>query len=403
MLPLPGVVMTVTGARVLGDRYELGGLLGSGGMADVFRATDRVLARTVAIKMLRSSSANDSDRARFTAEARTLAGLNHPGLVTLLDAGITDEHPYLVMELVEGPSLSEAIRDVGPMDPVRVASLGAQVADALAYAHQNGVVHRDVKPGNILLGDEDRALLSDFGIARLLADDEHNTGTGETIGSPAYLSPEQVNGIPPTEAVDVYSLGLVLLEAITATRAYPGTPVEAAVARLSAAPAIPTSLDAGWRDLLMQMTQRDPADRPTALEVATTLNSRFGAVSRIEPVVDSDADAAATLVHPAGHAYIPVGTRRLRTAWLVAVGLLVVLVLIGGAVALLRDPSPGTPAQEVPARVPDRTPQPRPTATPTTPSAPTSAPSGKSGTTDPRSARPGSGQGKHKGKGNGPK
>jgi len=362
--------MTVTGARVLGDRYELGELVGTGGMADVYRATDQLLDRAVAVKLLRSSASSDAEeRARFTTEARTLAALNHPGLVTLLDAGILDEHPYLVMELVEGPSLSEAIRRTGPLDPARVAAVGAQVAAALAYAHQHGVVHRDVKPGNILITADDRALLTDFGIARLLTDDARHTRTGDTIGSPAYLSPEQVSGEPCTGAVDVYSLGLVLLEALTGNRAYPGTPVEAAVARLSASPAIPTSLNADWRDLLIKMTQRDPADRPTALEVAATLDSSFTTVPVAEPVTDLDAETGAfDLSEATGRIDFPdqehtvVGLPVPETpkrwsgiVWLVSAALLAGLLVLFVAVGALRPESGAEqPRVEVPSGVPER-------------------------------------------------
>lgn len=375
--------MTVTGVRVLGDRYELGEIVGTGGMADVYRATDRVLTRTVAIKMLRSTSADQGERDRFATEARTLAVLNHPGLVMLLDAGIRDEHPYLVMELVDGPSLSRAIKESGPLDPVRVASLGAQIAEALAYAHQRGVVHRDVKPGNILVTADDRALLADFGIAKLLAETSHHTKTGETIGSPAYLSPEQVNGEPLTEAVDVYSLGLVLLEALTGQRAYPGTPVEAAIARLSAAPAIPTSLDAGWRDLLEWMTKRDPADRPSAGEVAAALSSTVHSAPQRAATSDAEVPtgafdlAAATGAQAAGPVdtgslEIPAAAEqtvvghpvdgaspRRRLPLLGAAAVLVVALALLGTFALLQPgASPEPVVSEVPASIPDRMQQP---------------------------------------------
>lgn len=375
--------MTVTGVRVLGDRYELGEIVGTGGMADVYRATDRVLTRTVAIKMLRSTSADQGERDRFATEARTLAVLNHPGLVMLLDAGIRDEHPYLVMELVDGPSLSRAIKESGPLDPVRVASLGAQIAEALAYAHQRGVVHRDVKPGNILVTADDRALLADFGIAKLLAETSHHTKTGETIGSPAYLSPEQVNGEPLTEAVDVYSLGLVLLEALTGQRAYPGTPVEAAIARLSAAPAIPTSLDAGWRDLLEWMTKRDAADRPSAGEVAAALSSTVHSAPQRAATSDAEVPtgafdlAAATgaqatgpvdtgsLEIPAAAEQTVVGhpvdgaSPRRRLPLLGAAAVLVVALALLGTFALLQPgASPEPVVSEVPASIPDRMQQP---------------------------------------------
>lgn len=354
--------MTLAGTRVLGDRYQLGDLVGSGGMADVYRATDPVLDRIVAVKLLRSSSSPYGDeRVRFAAEARTLAALDHPGLVTLLDAGILDEHPYLVMQFVDGPSLSQVIRAAGPLDPARVAGIGGQIAEALAYAHRQGVVHRDVKPGNILVAAHDRALLTDFGIARLVGDTAGQTKTGDTIGSPAYLSPEQVSGDPFTEAVDVYSLGLVLLEGLTGQRAYSGTPVEAALARLAAAPAIPTSLNADWRDLLGQMTRRDPAERPTALEVAATLNSAFTAEPLAERVIDLDAETGAFDISEAERTVvgIPVPERRRRrgsgTVWLVSaallVGLLVLVVALGG---LRAGNGLDQPAGEVPAGVPER-------------------------------------------------
>ena len=349
--------MTVTDARVLGGRYALGSLVGSGGMAYVYRATDNRLSRAVAVKVLRSSSSDDGERGRFRAEARTLASLNHPGLVTLLDAGTCDEHPYLVMELVEGPSLSQALRDGGPLDPERVALIGAQIAGGLAYAHQRGVIHRDVKPGNILLARDDRALLADFGIARLLEDDAGHTRTGDTIGSPAYLSPEQVSGDPPSAAVDVYALGLVLLESLTGVRAYVGTPVEAALARLSAAPAIPPSLSVGWRDLLAAMTSREPDRRPSADEVATTLGSWE--------------DLDRTVVGPP--LLEPRGSRRKGAAVLVAV-LLVLLAVIGFVLSSGPDPASRPGPRQAPAVAPDLVRPPSQTPRPTTSTSPVAAP-----------------------------
>lgn len=262
---------------VLGNRYEIGSLLGRGGMADVYRATDTLLDRPVAVKILRENTPDGSDRARFTAEARTLAQLSHTGLVMVLDAGITtadsSDRPFLVMELIEGPTLSAAIAE-GPMDLERVGAVGVQVAEALAYAHDRGVVHRDVKPGNVLLGADQRVKLADFGIARLIGDAVHHTKTGQAIGTAAYLAPEQVTGADVEGPADVYSLGLVLLEALTGVRAYPGTPVEAAMARLSRKPDVPADLPPAWRELLESMTALDPADRPSAASVAACLRTQ---------------------------------------------------------------------------------------------------------------------------------
>ncbi len=269
-------------ATTLGDRYLLGEVIGRGGMADVYRATDQLLSRPVAIKVLRETADDESDRRRFTAEATTLARLNHVNLVMVLDAGITAEQPYLVMELVEGPTLGQRTQ-TGPLAPEEVGRIGAQMADALAYAHGAGVVHRDVKPGNVLLGKDGRTRLADFGIARLIGDTVRHTKTGHAIGTPAYLSPEQVRGDDVTPAVDVYSLGLVLLEALTGERAFPGSHTESAIVRLSKAPTIPESLPGPWRDVLARMTAMEPADRPAPQEVAAELRTTAPAPTATDP------------------------------------------------------------------------------------------------------------------------
>ena len=264
--PMSLAASTVTMGRTL-DRYEILGQIGNGGMADVYRARDGLLGREVALKLLRGGRPSDSDRARFLAEGRILAGLTHPGLITLLDIGADDEQPFLAMELVEGRTLA------GPLELADVADLGRQLAGALAYAHQHGVVHRDVKPGNVLLEDDGRVRLADFGIARLLGDTVHLTDPGKTIGTAAYVAPEQVRGDPVDTPADVYALGLVLIEAITGEPVYTGPPMEAAVARLHCPPSIPEGLPPGWQRLLSEMTSSDPALRPSAAAVAIKLSS----------------------------------------------------------------------------------------------------------------------------------
>lgn len=297
-----------SGRPLLAGRYELGATLGRGGMADVHRATDRLLNRTVAVKVLREAAGDESDRARFVAEARTLAGLSHSGLVMILDAGfgrsagttatpvgqaspdLAPDHPFLVMELVEGRTLGQAIA-AGPLSLDEAASIGSKVAEALAHVHAHGVVHRDVKPGNVLLGPAGQVKLADFGIARLLGDSARHTRTGHTIGTAAYLAPEQVSGQDVSGATDVYSLGLLLLEAVTGRLEYPGPAMEAAIARLNRPPRLPDDLPAPWRQLLGDMTAMDPVQRPDAAQVAERLRDQ-----PTEPIPVPDAPPDATRV-----------------------------------------------------------------------------------------------------------
>lgn len=259
-----------TAPATVAGRYRLHHLLGAGGVADVHEATDTRLDRQVAVKLLRETTASETDRARFLSEAKLLARLSHPHLVRVLDAGIDQDRPFLVLELVRGSTLADALG--GPLPPARVAAIGSDIASALVDVHEAGVVHRDVKPGNVLLDEGGPAMLADFGIAKLVDDTSHHTRTGHVVGTIAYLAPEQVAGEPITTAVDVYSLGLVLLEALTGGRAYAGTSVEIALARLNRPPEIPAALPRRWRDLLAAMTARDPGDRPTAAEVVARLS-----------------------------------------------------------------------------------------------------------------------------------
>jgi len=180
------------GARLLDGRYRLGDRLGGGAVADVFRGQDERLQRPVAVKLFRGDAAEQLQR--HDAEMLTLAALDHPSLVTVFDAGTDAEtdQPFLVMQLVEGPTLSEDLKE-GPLPAERAARYGAALADALAYVHERGLVHRDVKPGNVLISTDGRVHLADFGIARLV-DAAHETRTGDVLGTPAYFAPEQVAG-----------------------------------------------------------------------------------------------------------------------------------------------------------------------------------------------------------------
>src|SRR3954467_12611857 len=258
-----------SGERLLDGRYRLGERLGGGAAADVFKAVDERLQRPVAIKVFRGDAAQQLQR--HDAEMRTLAALDHPSLVTVFDAGTDGEsqQPYLVMQLIEGPTLGEELRS-GSLTTERSAQYGAALADALGYVHERGLVHRDVKPANVLISEDGRVHLADFGIARLV-DSAHETRTGDVLGTPAYFAPEQVAGETVGPTADVYALGVVLFECVTGRRPFEGTAVEVAMARLARSPEIPTDLPADWQTLLTAMTVRDPAARPGVAEVAAAL------------------------------------------------------------------------------------------------------------------------------------
>ena len=258
----------------IADRYRLLERIGSGGMAEVFRAHDELLGRDVALKVFRREFASADDLRRQKGEVRLLANLSHPALVTLFDTTSDDEgRGVLVLEFVDGTDAGARLKE-GPLPEAAVAALAVDVARALAYIHGRGVVHRDIAPANILLPSATssgvHAKLTDLGIARLI-DDARITSTGFVIGTASYLSPEQAAGRPVGPPSDVYSLGLVLLECLTGTREFPGSGVESAVARLSRDPDVPDTLDPEWRRLIRSMVAREPDHRPTAAVVAEEL------------------------------------------------------------------------------------------------------------------------------------
>jgi hypothetical protein len=250
----------------LAERYRFDELIGLGGTARVHRATDRRTGGQVAIKILNA----DVDVRRLTVNG--LAEIPaHPGLVGILESGVDEGRGYVVMPLVEGGSLADLVED-GPDDPERVARIGAQVAAALAHLHGLDVVHRDVKPANVLLDAAGNAHLADLGVARLL-DAAHVTSSGIAVGTPAYMAPEQVKGQEVHPPADVYSLGLVLLEALTGRREYAGAVLESAVARIHRRPDVPAYIPPRLRGLLVAMTADRPADRPTAAQVCARLSA----------------------------------------------------------------------------------------------------------------------------------
>ncbi|MFG1923631.1 serine/threonine-protein kinase [Cryptosporangium sp. NPDC048952] len=248
---------------VLDGRYEIEERLGGGGASDVYRAKDLRLGRSVAVKMFRTRAGAHSDR-RCGDEARLLAALNHTGLVALYDVGWHDDREYLVMQLVEGRTLGRRIA-AGALPPRDVVRVGAVLSDVLHHVHARGIVHRDVKPSNVLCADEGSVFLADFGIS-------HPTGAEETdcsgvvVGTAPYLAPEQVQGGRVGPPCDVYALGLVLLECLTGKREYPGGQLEAAMARLHREPVVPDHTPAPLGRLIRSMTALDPSRRPTALQ-----------------------------------------------------------------------------------------------------------------------------------------
>ena len=201
--------------RVFSGRYELTHLIARGGMAQVYRARDRLLDRPVALKVLFPELS--VDRAfveRFRREAQAAANLSHPNIVPVFDWGEDGGTYYIVMEYIDGQPLSQALRSGGPMPAQRVAMIGARVADALAYAHRHGVVHRDVKPGNVLITNDEQVKVTDFGIARAVNTEESLTQTGAVMGTATYFSPEQAEGGGVDPRSDIYSLGVVMYEMV---------------------------------------------------------------------------------------------------------------------------------------------------------------------------------------------
>ncbi|MGM1061834.1 protein kinase domain-containing protein [Saccharothrix sp. Mg75] len=331
----------LTGELVDG-RYSLGPLYGSGGMAEVYRGRDTLLDRRVAVKFF-LGQAGDEDRIRLDREARVLGELSCPGLVEVYDTGLHRGRPYFVMQPVEGGTLRRRMRD--PLPPAVVAHVGAQVAGVLAHVHDHGVVHRDVKPSNILLDPAGRrAYLADFGLA-LQAQVTRVTRSGVLVGTAGYLAPEQVRGADVSPAADVYALGLVLLECLTGRSEYPGGDTEAALARLHRSPRVPANLPAEWTAVLAAMTAPDPADRPSAAECERLLALAERASADVPPLTglvvadDPVDDREPPRDRPDHHA------RGLRGKVLVAGSVAAAAALVVLAAVNLADPT--RPADEV--------------------------------------------------------
>jgi tRNA A-37 threonylcarbamoyl transferase component Bud32 len=339
--------------RVLNDRYEIEQPLGRGGMAQVFRATDRVLGRPVAVKVLDRKYKDDAKFVtRFRREAQSAAGINHPNVVSVYDTGSEDGLHYIVMEYVDGDTLADLLQREGPLTAGRAVSIAEPVARALEAAHEKGMVHRDVKPGNIMVDRSGTVKVVDFGIARAAADDTL-TQTGTVLGTAAYLSPEQAQGETVDARSDVYSLGCVLYEMTT------GRPPFTADSTLAVAykhvredpvppsrlnPDVPPELDA----VVMTALAKDPAARyPSggtmreALSAAATgeMPAAVG-VAPTEPLAGGD---TAVMTQPATvPATVPLEERRGAPGWLpwAVIGVIVLALVVLAILALGGDGAP---------------------------------------------------------------
>ncbi len=366
----------VSTTELFAGRFRLGPLLGQGGMSDVYRAVDEQSGGPVALKIVRSG---DPELARRLAqEVRVHQRIAHEGLIQLLDTGVADGQAYIVMELIEGATLAASLR-AAPLGARLTAKLGGILGAALAYVHAEGIVHRDVKPSNILLGADGRALLGDFGIARLL-DGTTFTIDGTTLGTVAYMAPEQLEDHQVGPPADIWSLGMVLLECLTGRRVYDGTSSEIIARRLSGPVPLPADLPVPWKLLLSGMLDHRPEQRLDGEQVAALLASPVFTVpwapspgsaaaaatapmdlTALAPAGHAAPGAATAVVPPVATAALPAGAtvvggpppvgsppRRHPSGWSWLVALLVVLAALGGGLAYALT-SGSTPSANPPA------------------------------------------------------
>lgn len=249
-----------------GGRYELQSRIAIGGMGEVWEATDHVIGRTVAIKILKDEYMGDPGfLERFRAEARHAALVNHEGIASVFDYGEENGSAYLVMELVPGEALSTVLEREGALSADKTLDIVAQTASALQAAHAAGLVHRDIKPGNLLITPDGRVKITDFGIARI-ADQVPLTATGQVMGTVQYLSPEQASGHPASPATDTYSLGIVAYECLAGKRPFTGeSQVAIAMAQINEQPPpLPPTVPIPVQNLVMAMIAKKPSDRPSS-------------------------------------------------------------------------------------------------------------------------------------------
>ncbi len=329
--------------HVLAGRYRLDRLIATGGMAEVWEATDQVLTRKVAVKVLHAHlAADETFVARFRGEAIAAAKLAHPSIVSIYDT-CHDGDEAIVMELVRGRTLRAYLAEHGPLEPATAVSIIAQVAEALDVAHQAGVVHRDVKPGNILLADDGRVMVADFGIAKAVASADLTT-TGNVLGTPAYLAPEQVTGTGADSRTDVYALGLVLYELLCGRAPFAAeTGVGTAMARLEQEPMRPRNVRAGIprpvEEVVLRAIARAPEDRyADAGAMRAALLATGGSGAAMPRRVTAEPDRDATVVRQRASSPAPVAADsfgRSERRWLVPTALIVLVAVAIGVAGVL--------------------------------------------------------------------
>jgi serine/threonine protein kinase len=386
--------MRPTSGLTFGGRYQLSSRVAIGGMGEVWQATDLVIGRTVAIKILKDEYLGDPGfLERFRAEARHAALVNHEGIANVFDYGEEDGSAYLVMELVPGEALSAIIERERVLAPDRVLDMVAQTAAALQAAHAAGLVHRDIKPGNLLITPEGRVKITDFGIARI-ADQVPLTATGQVMGTVQYLSPEQASGHPASPTTDIYSLGVVAYEALAGRRPFTGeSQVAIAMAQINETPPeLPVTVSEPVRNLVYACLAKSPGDRPaSASHLARAAQSlRRGdiaaAATAVPGILGDNSHAAtvglnygnatqATRILNTGGATEATDTQTLdetkkRNPWtwpIVALISLLAVVLIGAIIALLLPTGDQTPVDTATGTSTSSSPPPStPPPTPTT-------------------------------------
>jgi eukaryotic-like serine/threonine-protein kinase len=374
--------MRPTSGLTFGGRYQLSSRVAIGGMGEVWQATDLVIGRTVAIKILKDEYLGDPGfLERFRAEARHAALVNHEGIANVFDYGEEDGSAFLVMELVPGEALSTILERDRVLATDRVLDIVAQTANALHAAHSAGLVHRDIKPGNLLITPDGRVKITDFGIARI-ADQVPLTATGQVMGTVQYLSPEQASGHPASPTTDIYSLGIVAYEALAGRRPFTGeSQVAIAMAQINETPPeLPATIAEPVRNLVYSSIAKSPADRPaSAAHLARAAQAlRRGdvaaAATSVPGIIGTGSLAAAvganygnpttaTRVLPST-ATLPTSTgqpkRRNPWTWpLIALVALLAVVLVGTIIALLANPTNPTPTKSpTTSQTPSSTPTP---------------------------------------------